>query len=114
MKKQSTHPSQGPTSSHDELTAGKRDGRPGITVLADDDVRRGLEQRALRNARGLVNSLEREAAQERELQSIATRVIVAIFIIGAALLTFLLLGPSKEHSPPQIQSFPNVKVPQNK
>jgi hypothetical protein len=106
MKKNSTNPGQGATSSAGELAARKREGKPGITVLADEDIRRDLEQRALRNTRSLVDSLEREAEQDRQIQSAATKVIVAVFIVGAIVLALVLSAPGKAPSPPQVLTFP--------
>jgi hypothetical protein len=79
-------------------------------VLADDNVHRGLERRALRNTRSLVNSLEREADADRQLQRLATRVFVAAFLIGTIILAFALTSPGKTPAPPQILSFPERAV----
>lgn len=55
--------------------------KAGITVLADDDIRRDLEQRALRNSRALVDSLEDEEQKDRGLQRKATWAF-AILLVG--------------------------------
>lgn len=55
-----------------EGSANPRSGKVGVTVLADEDVRRGLEQRALRNVRSLVDKLEEEQRKDDELESRVT------------------------------------------
>ncbi len=69
--------------------------QPGITVLADEEIRRDLEQRALRNSRALVDKLEQEETKDRKLQRRATWAFV-IFLMAAALALVVLTA--RDHS----------------
>jgi hypothetical protein len=76
--------------------------QPGITVLADEEIRRDLEQRALRNSRALVDKLEQEETKDRKLQRRATWA----FLIVAALCSLALLFVSINDAPTPPVVFP--------
>ena len=69
--------------------------KPGITVLADDEIRRDLEQRALRNSRALVDKLEQEETKDRKLQRRATWAFV---ILLAAAAFALVVATARDNS----------------
>ena len=84
-------------------------GRPrktGVTVLADADVRRGLEQRALRNVRNLVDNLIHEQRKEDRLQ----RYAIGVFLVGAAAVTAWLVLSNFQNDPGKIVQFPKPGV----
>lgn len=78
--------------------------KPGLTVLADDDIRRDLEQRALRNSRALVDKLEEEEQEDRRLQRKATWVF-AILMACIGIIAVLVLATSRSEPPVPVQ-FP--------
>jgi len=74
-------------------------------MAADDDAQRDLEQKALRNVRGLVDKIEADDRQGNQKQLVAVTVIVALVAVLAA---GFLLGRSKE---PDKASKPAIEIP---
>ena len=79
-----------------------RSRKSGVTVLADADIRRGLEQPALRNVRNLVDKLIHEQRKEDRLQ----RYAIGVFLIGAVAITAWLMLSSFQNEPGKIVQFP--------
>jgi hypothetical protein len=65
--------------------------------MASDDIRRELEQRALRNVRGLVDKVENQDLADRQ----SARRMLVRFAIGIALVVALVAGylALRAHSP---------------
>lgn len=75
--------------------------------MADDEAQRDLQQKALRNVRGLVDKIEAEDAKGSQKQLIAAAVIAAVV---AAVAAVWMVGLSKNKSADS-KDKPAIEIP---
>ena len=59
--------------------------------MSTEDAQRDLEQRALRNVRGLVDKMETTEADERRLQRRTILIVAAVVAVVAGLVLYAVL-----------------------
>jgi hypothetical protein len=81
-----------------------------VSQPAGDDAQRDLEQRALRNVRGLVDRMEGDEARQRWTMRRYV-VVLAIVVVAFALASALLIRAAKEPAASKSITLPPAQAP---